>query len=101
MGARGAGHQVLNSNKGVADDFTVPSGETWNISTASFYAYQTGSTTTSTMTSVNVRIWDGPPGVAGSQCYFWRYNNECNGRNCIYKMPIDIVKLQLVQQDQL
>ena len=54
----------------VADDFTIPNGETWTINTAAFYAYQTGSTTTSTMTSVNVRIWDGPPGDVGSSVVF-------------------------------
>ena len=54
----------------VADDFIIPSGETWTINTVSFYAYQTGSTTTSTMTSVNVRIWDGPPGEVGSSVVF-------------------------------
>ena len=69
MTSLGAGHQVVNLNR-VADDFVIPSGETWTINTASFYAYQTGSTTTSTITSVNVRIWDGPPGVVGSSIIF-------------------------------
>ena len=46
----------------MADDFTVPAGG-WNISTITFYAYQTGSTTTSTINDVNLQIWDGPPGV--------------------------------------
>jgi len=56
----GFGHQVLNANR-VADDFTVPPGEQWNVDFFYFYAYQTNSPTTSTITSVNYRIWDGPP----------------------------------------
>ncbi|HNU05905.1 MAG TPA: hypothetical protein PKL67_17340, partial [Anaerolineae bacterium] len=59
----------LSANNRVADDFTVPAGG-WNISTITFYGYQTGSTTTSTMNHVNLRIWDGPPGVAGSNIVF-------------------------------
>lgn len=55
----GFGHQVLNDNW-VADDFTVPA-TGWSINTIDFFAYQTGSTTTSTITGVNVTIWDGPP----------------------------------------
>ncbi|MFZ1239867.1 MAG: hypothetical protein WAV66_11020 [Anaerolineae bacterium] len=58
----GAGHQ-LSANNRVADDFTVPAGETWTINTVTFYAYQTGSTTTSTMNHVNLRIWSGMPDV--------------------------------------
>ena len=57
----GFGHQIASGNR-VADDFTVPAGG-WNISTITFFAYQTGSTTTSTINNVNLRIWDGVPGV--------------------------------------
>jgi len=69
MNTLGAGHQVLNNNR-VADDFTIPVGESWNIENITFFAYQTGSTTTSTMTAVNFQIWDGPPGVGGSTVVF-------------------------------
>lgn len=47
----------------VADDFVIPAGQTWTIDELIVYAYQTGSSTTSTITSVNVRIWNGLPGV--------------------------------------
>jgi subtilisin-like proprotein convertase family protein len=50
----------------MADDFTVPAGETWTISTVTLYNYQTGSTTTSTMTGVTLRIWDGAPNAGGT-----------------------------------
>lgn len=47
----------------VADDFVIPAGQTWTIQDFICYAYQTGSSTTSTITAVNVRIWNGQPGV--------------------------------------
>jgi hypothetical protein len=53
----------------LADDFTVPAGG-WTITTITFYAYQTGSSTTSTINHVNLRIWDGPPGASGSNIVF-------------------------------
>lgn len=69
MNTLGAGHQLLNNNR-VADDFTIPVGESWNIENITFFAYQSFSTTTSTMTGVNFQIWDGPPGVGGSTVVF-------------------------------
>lgn len=54
----------------IADDFTVPGGESWTISSVVFYAYQTGTGTTSTITGVNLQIWDGPPNVMGSSVVF-------------------------------
>jgi hypothetical protein len=36
------------------------------VTTITVYAYQTGSPTTSTMTSANLRIWNGVPGAVGS-----------------------------------
>jgi|GEM_PF-2542792 len=61
----GAGHS-LTANVFVADDFTVPAGETWDVTGFNFYAYQTGGTTTCSMTGYYVRIWDGPPGDGGT-----------------------------------
>jgi hypothetical protein len=63
MGTYGFGHQVLNDNR-IADDFTIPAGETWDITDITFFAYQTGSTTTSTITAVHFEIWDGIPGAS-------------------------------------
>ena len=40
----------------LADDFTVPTGQTWNVDTVILYGYQTGSSTTSPITSVNLEI---------------------------------------------
>jgi hypothetical protein len=60
MGTYGFGHQILNDNR-IADDFTVPVGDTWDINSITFFAYQTGSSTTSTMNAVHFEIWDGVP----------------------------------------
>jgi hypothetical protein len=60
----GFGHQIVEDNA-VADDFTIPAGQTWDIDTITFFAYQTGSTTTSTVNDVRVQIWDGPPNAGG------------------------------------
>jgi hypothetical protein len=52
-------------NKRVSDDFYVPG--YWIISSFEFFVYQTGSTSNSTFDQMNLRIWDGPPDVSGSE----------------------------------
>jgi len=69
MNTLGFGHQVAFGNR-VADDFTVTDSAGWQIDTITFFAYQTGSTTTSTITAVNLNIWDGPPAAPGSAIVF-------------------------------
>ena len=64
----GFGHAITTGFR-MADDFTVPAGG-WNISTITFYAYQTGSTTTTTIDNVNLQIWNGVPGAGGSSVVF-------------------------------
>lgn len=63
----GSGHQLSADNR-VADDFEVI-GESWDIESIDFYAYQTGEIA-STITAVNLRIWDGVPGDPGSNVVF-------------------------------
>ncbi len=53
-----------------ADDFTVPAGQTWKIDSVRVYAYQTGSTTTSTFNAGNIRIWRGKPDSVGAVIVF-------------------------------
>lgn len=60
----GFGHQVVNSNS-IADDFTVTD-DGWLIDQMQFFAYQTGSTTTSTINDVRVQIWNGDPTAGGT-----------------------------------
>lgn len=59
----GGGFQLLNGNR-IADDFVLASDQ--NINKLEFFAYQTGSTTASTITGVYVQIWDGAPNGGGS-----------------------------------
>ncbi|HBX69929.1 MAG TPA: hypothetical protein DEH25_11285, partial [Chloroflexi bacterium] len=69
MTSLGFGHQVANGNR-VADDFTIADPGGWQIDTITFFAYQTGSPTASTITAVNLRIWDGPPNDPASTVVF-------------------------------
>jgi len=52
----------------LADDFTL--NEDATITDIIFFAYQTGSTTTSSFTAINLRIWDGVPDMPGSNILF-------------------------------
>ena len=63
------GHEVSSDNR-VSDDFTISDANGWDVTTITFYAYQTDSSTTSTITHVIVRIWDGPPAQPGSTVVF-------------------------------
>ncbi|TFG92734.1 MAG: hypothetical protein E4H15_03050, partial [Syntrophobacterales bacterium] len=56
---RGGGNRV-------ADDFVIRDSVGAEIGAITFFAYQTGSTTASTITGVYYQIWDGPPNDAGS-----------------------------------
>lgn len=68
MGTIGFGHQATAFNR-VADDFTSTDCM-WRIDSIVFFGYQTGSTTTSTFTGVNFRIWDSIPDAVGSNIVF-------------------------------
>lgn len=82
VGAGGADESQLQGNLGLntigfssnsgfrlAQKFTVPAGG-WAIDRVTVYAYQTGSTTTSTFTGLNLRVWNGSPAVSGSAVVF-------------------------------
>lgn len=60
----GFGHATTTGFR-VADDFEIPSGTTWIVDSIIFFAYQTGSTTTSTMNHVNWSVWDNSPAAGG------------------------------------
>lgn len=64
MTTLGFGHQIANNNS-VAEDFTVPA-PGWGLTQITFFGYQTGSTTTSTINAVQVRLWNGPPNGGGT-----------------------------------
>ncbi|MBX3375801.1 MAG: hypothetical protein KF678_02205 [Phycisphaeraceae bacterium] len=51
----------------IADNFTVPAGETWTVNGFTLYGYQTGAgVPVSTFTGSTCQIWNGRPGDAGS-----------------------------------
>lgn len=72
-GTTGVGAQIIattTSNR-VADDFTVPAGESWTLSKVTFYAYQTNyAGTASPFVDVRVRISDGNPSVGTPNVVF-------------------------------
>ncbi|MCD4775242.1 MAG: hypothetical protein K8S15_04230 [Candidatus Aegiribacteria sp.] len=51
----------LNYDNLVADDFVVPSGETWDITSVTVAGYQTGSSTTPTINGMYIACYDDPP----------------------------------------
>jgi len=69
MNLFGFGHQVSAGNR-VADDFTVTDSSGWVLDEVVFYAYQSFAGIPSTITAVNVQIWDGPPNDPSSSVVF-------------------------------
>ncbi len=65
MNILGFGIQLSSSNS-LADDFTIPSGETWQIDNITGFGYQTGAGSPSTISGMYLRIYDGPPNAGGS-----------------------------------
>ena len=47
----------------MADQFTIPPGETWDITNVTVFVYQSFAGTTSTINGVYLRLWDGMPGA--------------------------------------
>ena len=69
MQSLGFGNSLSGENR-IADEFTINDPEGWHIDTITFYAYQTESPLTSTMTALNFRIWDGSPNIPTSTILF-------------------------------
>ncbi len=65
MNVLGFGIQFLSNNT-MADDFTVPAGETWDITDMTFFGYQSNAPSAGTITGLYVQIYDGQPGAGGS-----------------------------------
>ncbi len=61
---------ALANGDRMADDFTITDPEGWEIDACTFFGYQTGAPTTSTITQVNLRILDGPPDDPASNVVF-------------------------------
>jgi hypothetical protein len=65
-GLDSAGANCNNPTFRVADNFEVPPGQMWYVSEVVGYAYQTGSTTTSSFTAGFLQIWSGDPSSGGT-----------------------------------
>ena len=53
----------------LADDFTVPTGQTWRLTGMQLFAYQPGALS-APVSGATLRIWNGVPGEAGSSVVF-------------------------------
>ncbi len=61
MNTLGFGHQIDHDNR-IADDFVIPTGESWDIAQITFFAYQTNADSLSTpITGQYIQIWDDVP----------------------------------------
>ncbi len=58
-------HYSASSNYKAADDFTIPAGQTWNISRISVYANGIPGGT-GPFDAIRIQIWNGKPSLAGS-----------------------------------
>ncbi len=53
----------------LADDYTVPAGQSWSPKTLRWTGYQTGAPTTGTLTGLFIQVWcGGSPMVGGAVC---------------------------------
>ena len=69
MGTYGAGHAVSSGFR-IADDLVVAPNTTLQLDSLIFYAYQTGSGNISTITEVNLKIWNDVPDGPSSTVVF-------------------------------
>lgn len=64
-------NNALTTNFALADDFVVPAGETWNISSLDVFGYQTSyAGTTIPIDAIRVRIWNDDPSLGTSTVVF-------------------------------
>ncbi len=71
LGLSGYYNNALTTNFALADDFVVPVGETWNISSLDVFGYQTSyAGTTIPIDVIRVRIWNGDPSLGTSSVVF-------------------------------
>lgn len=67
----GGTYSSSNANFFIADDFVVPVGEKWAITSIDFFAYQTNYVgSTSPFNTVRVNVFDSDPSIAGATSVF-------------------------------
>lgn len=71
LGLSGHYNTALTVNFALSDDFVVPVGQTWNISSLDIFGYQTSYAGTSIpIDAMRVRIWNGDPSLGTSSIVF-------------------------------
>jgi hypothetical protein len=95
-------NNALTTSLKISDDFTVPVGQTWNITSFDFFGYQTGYVgVTIPIDALRVEIWNGDPSVAGSAVVFGNMTaNVLNTANSVdalmYRTPNTLVPTSIV-----
>ena len=92
LGFSGFYNNAATSDFAIADDFVVPAGETWNLTNANFFGYQTGyAGTTPPIDAVRVRIWNGDPSSGTATVVYGDlttnvYNAAGSGEEFVYRV---------------
>ncbi len=63
------GNNTIAASFHQADDFTVPTGETWTLTELEWQLYQTSSATTDPIVSVFIQVWDTTPITGGTPAF--------------------------------
>lgn len=85
-------NNALTTNNALADDFVVPTGQTWNITNVNVYGYQTSYTGSSIpIDKLHIRIWNGDPSLGTSTIVVGdmttnRLNAAGSGDGLIYRV---------------
>ena len=81
----------------LGDDFIVPAGEQWNITSFDFFAHQNSfAGTTIPVDQLRVQIWNGNPSLPGSAVIVGNMTNSVldaanSGNTFIYRIPNSII----------
>jgi Secretion system C-terminal sorting domain len=85
-------NNAVTSDYSIADDFVVPTGQTWVLTNVNFYGYQTNyGGTTPPIDAVRVRIWNGDPSTGTATIVYGDmttnvYNAAGSGEEFVYRV---------------
>ena len=92
LGFSGFYNNAATTDFSIADDFVVPSGQTWALTNVNFYGYQTNyAGTTPPIDAVRVRIWNGDPSSGTATIVYGDmttnvYNAAGSGEEFVYRV---------------
>lgn len=84
------------SDYAIADDFVVPNGNVWNLTSINFYGYQTNYVgTNSPIDAVRVRIWNGVPSSGSATVVYGNmstnvFNAAGSGEEFVYRVTSEV-----------